>query len=238
MKKILFVAAAMLLMMGANAQNTFKGTIKYKLESTGEVAMKIPDEQSIVEVKVFNDQAKLDNTIQRGNTITACQDFSQYLMYLSMNDISLETYEGDGKFMIKSEIKQSDIDSLTIPVTEGFYFEYKDGETKEVAGRTAKKAVLHVFDAEGTDHPMEFWYDPTIGPSHNFLFNGIAGMPLSFTQQLGEGKAISYTAIEVKEGKVKEVDLMLPAGFKATTQEEFNAFMQEMRDALELLGDE
>lgn len=238
MKKILFVAAAMLLMMGANAQNTFKGTIKYKVESTGEVAMKIPEEQSIVEVKVLNDQAKMENIIQRGNVVTTCQDFSQYIMALSMNDITLESYEGDGKFLLKNEITQSEIDSLTIPVDEGYYFEYKEGATKEIAGRTGKQAILHVFDAEGTDHPIEFWYDPTIGPAHNFLFNGIAGMPLTFSQQLGEGREMTFTAIEVKEGKVKDVDLLLPAGFKAVSQEEFAAFMQELQDAISLLRDE
>lgn len=238
MKKILFVAAAMLLMMGANAQNTFKGTVKYKVESTGEVAVQIPEDQSVVEVKVFNDQAKMGTTIQRGNELTVCQDFSQYLMYLSMNDITLETYSGDGKFMIRQQITQSEIDSLTIPVNEGFYFEYVEGETKTISGRNAKKAIMHAFDAEGTDHAIEFWYDPTIGPSHNFLFNGIAGMPLTFTQQQGEGKAYTFTAIEVKEGKVKDTDLLLPAGYKQVSGEEFGAFMQELQDAFELLGDE
>lgn len=237
MKKTLFVAAAMLLMMGANAQNTFKGTVKYKIESTGEVAFQIPEEQSTVEVKVFGEQAKMGNTVQNGRKVTQCVDYSMYVLGLkSQFDVELESDWGDAKFMFKNEVTQNEIDSLTIPVTEGYYFEYVAGETKTVADRTAKKAVLHVFDDEGTDHPIEFWYDPTIGPSNNFLFNGIAGMPLQFTQNAGEGRAITYTAVEVKEGKVKEADLLLPAGYKEVSTEEYKTFMTELKDAMEVAG--
>lgn len=237
MKKVLIVAAAMLLMVGVNAQNTFKGIVKYKIESTGEVPFQIPEDQSTVEVKVFNESAMMGQTIQNGRKVTQCVDYGQLLQYLAYKEVELESDWGAAKFMIRQEITQQDIDSLTIPVNVGFYFEYKDGETKELCGRSAKKAVLHVFDDEGADHPIEFWYDPTIGPANNFLFNGIAGMPLLFTQDAGEGRAITYTAFEVKEGKVKEADLLLPSGYKELSSEEYQTFQMEVRDALELAGD-
>ena len=237
MKKVLVVAVAMLLTMGAMAQNSFKGTVKYKLESVGETAFQIPDEQSVVEVKVFDDQAMMGQTIQSGKTITSCIDYGMYIQYLLSQDIELETYTGDGKVMTKRTVEQAMIDSLTIPSTTGAYFEYVDGETKEIAGWEAKKALLHVFNDEGKDNPIEFWYTPEIGPTPNFLFNGIAGMPLQFTMPIGEGREMSYTAIEVKKGKVKAVDLLLPAGYKEVSDEEHALIARELKDALELLGE-
>ena len=236
MKKILFAATAVLMMMGAQAQNTFKGTITYKIESTGQVAFQIPADQSVKVVKVYENKAMLDQTIQNDRVLTSCVDFSPYIQGLLANDIELETYTGDGKMMLKSTIEQSDIDSLTIPVTEGYYFEYVDGETEQIAGITAKKTIMHNFNDEGEDEPIVFWYSPEIGPAVNFLFGvGIKGLPLKFTVDAGEGKAITYTATEVKEGKVKEVYLLLPAGYTAVTEEEYANFMQELKDAIELL---
>lgn len=235
MKKVLIVAVAMLLTMGTMAQNSFKGIVKYKLESAGETAFQIPEEQSIVEVKVYENQAMMGQTIQSGKTITSCIDYGMYIQYLLSQDIELETYTGDGKVMTKQTVDQGTIDSLTIPATKGIYFEYVKGETQEIAGWTANKAILHVFNDEGKDMPIEFWYTPEIGPTPNFLFNGIAGMPLKFTMPAGEGRAIAYTAIEIKKGKVKEADMLLPAGFKEVTDEEHALIARELQEALELL---
>lgn len=45
MKKIILAVAIMLLAFGAaTAQNTFRGIVKYKIESTGKVDIKIPAE--------------------------------------------------------------------------------------------------------------------------------------------------------------------------------------------------
>lgn len=238
MKKILLVATAMLLMVGANAQNTFKGIVKYKIESTGQVAFQIPAEQSVVEVKIYDNQAMMGQSIQNGRTLTSCVDYSPYIQYLLSQDIELETYRGDGKMMIKQTIDQKDIDSLTIPVTEGFYFEYVDGETQEICGVKCNKTIMHKFNEEGKDEPVIFWYAPNMGPEVNFLFGaGIKGLPMMFTVDAGEGKAVTYTATEVKSGKVKEADLLLPAGYKSVTDEELGQFMQELKDAMELLED-
>lgn len=239
MKKVLVAAVAMLLTVGAMAQNEFKGIVKYKLESVGETAFQIPEGQSVVEVKVFEDQAMMGQTIQSGKTITSCIDYGMYIQYLLSQDIELETYTGDGKVMTKQTIDQNTIDSLTVPTTKSGsgYFEYVAGETQEIAGWKANKAILHVYDDEGKDNPIEFWYTPEIGPTPNFLFNGIAGMPLKFTMPLGEGREMSYTAIEIKKGKVKAVDLLLPAGYKEVTSEEHALIARELREALELLQD-
>lgn len=244
MKKVLLLVAvlAMTATMTMQAQNKFRGIVKYKLESTGTTSFQIPAESSTAELKVYDDQLLMGQQIQNSNyRVTQNADFSPYISYLAANDITLETYTGDGKFLIKTDHRKSEGDSLSIEDKEPghFYFEYVDGETNKVAGMTTKKAVLHVYSEDtGEDNPITFWYTDEIGPEYNFLFNGIKGVPLQFEQQLGEGKAVTYTATEIVKGKVKDVDMLLPAGFKEASEEEFNAFMKELQEAVELLGDE
>lgn len=229
----------MLLTLGTvNAQNNFRGIVKYKIESTGQVAMQIPAEQSTVEVKVYDDQIMLGNSIQRGMTITQCIDMSMALAYLAANDIELESYQGDGKFLVKDKATKESLDSLALEDKEPghFYFEYAN-ETRDILGYTAKKLIMHSYDEEGVDHPAECWYTDQIGPEYNILFNGIKGMPLVLAQNQGEGKQITYTATEIVKGKVKEVDLLLPAGYKEASKEELQTFMKEFQEAIELLQD-
>ena len=77
MKKLLIAVSVMLLTMGAaSAQNSFRGIVKYQLESTGKVDVKIPAEQSIVEVKVYDNQIRLGQTTQNGFKVAQAADFS------------------------------------------------------------------------------------------------------------------------------------------------------------------
>lgn len=243
MKKLAILATALLVVasMTVQAQNKFRGIVKYKLESTGTTSFQIPAEQQTVELKVYDDQLFMSSKLQNGYKVTTNADFSPYISYLAANDIELETYTGDGKFLIRETHSKAEADSLSIVdnAPGHFYFEYVAGETQEMVGMTAKKAILHVFDEDsGEDNPITFWYTDEIGPEYNFLFNGIKGVPLKFEQQLGEGKAVTYTCTEIVKGKVKDVDMLLPAGFKEATEEEFNKFMKELQEAIELLGDE
>lgn len=243
MKKIAILATILLTVatLSVQAQNKFRGIVKYKLESTGSTSFQIPAEQSTAELKVYDDQLLMGSQVQNGYTVTANADYSMYIQYLAANDIELETYRGDAKFLIRSKHSKAEADSLSIPDNEPghFYFEYVDGETQPMVGMTAKKAILHVFDEDsGEDNPITFWYTDEIGPEYNFLFNGIKGVPLKFEQQLGDGKAVTYTCTEIVKGKVKDVDMLLPAGFKEASEEELKNFMKELQEAVELLGDE
>lgn len=243
MKKLAILATALLVVasMTVQAQNKFRGIVKYKLESTGTTSFQIPAEQSTAELKVYDDQLLMGPQIQNGYKVTANADYSMYIQYLAANDIELETYRGDAKFLVRENHTEAEGDSLAIEDKEPghFYFEYVDGETQEIVGLTAKKAILHHYDEDtGEDTPTVFWYTDEMGPKYNFLFGGIKGVPLKFEQQLGEGKAVTYTCTDIVKGKVKDVDMLLPAGFKEATEEEFNKFMKELQEAIELLGDE
>ena len=222
-----------------------------KVESTGTTAMTIPEAAATAEIKVDGNnlftkspiflmsymgaECVLINNLK--NTI--CMDLSQIVGYLRAQGSEFD-YQGSGKILVKDESKPSDFDSLEIKDTEPghFYYEYVDGETKEIAGKTAKKMVRHVYDEDGVDHPMVMWYSDEIGPKINVLFSGIKGMPLECTIDAGEGRAITYTATEIVTGKVKEVDFLLPDGYDTLGEEELKTFFEQLQEEIELLQGE
>lgn len=248
MKKFFIIAAIACLSFGSLfAQNNFRGTISYTLTSTGETEFKIPDEMATAELKIFDSKVLASsqiflmnygglasNVLVDGRKQFICMDLSQIFMYLSANDVELD-YKGSSKLLITDELSQSEIDSLTIPVTEGYYIEYVAGETKTIAGKTAKKAIIHAFNEDGEDHTTTFWYTDEIGPEVNPIFNGIKGVTLEYSMEIGEGRQITLTATEVKSGKVKEVDLLLPSGYESISQEDFGALFKQIREEMEYL---
>lgn len=249
MKKILLVAAiACLSVTTLFAQNKFRGSVVYTVTSSGEKNFEIPDQIKTAEIKVFDSKAFTSsqiffignpfasNILIDGRKQYICMDLSQLFMYFSANDVELD-YKGSSKILVTDEITQAQIDSLTIPVTEGYYIEYKD-ETKTIAGKTAKKAIIHAFSEDGEDHPSTFWYCEEMGPEVNAIFNGIKGMALEYSMDLSEGRQITLTATEIKEGKVKEVDLLLPDGFESLTNEQYTSLFNQIQEELKYLQEE
>ena len=250
MKKIFALAATVLLTVGGvMAQNTFKGVVKYKVESTGKVAVDLPEEVRSAEIKVSgNDMftkspifcsGMTEAVLVQDLTSTSCQNLGMYLSYLRSQDFEF-TYQGAGKILVKSTAKASDFDSVDIVDTEPghFYYEYVPSETKQIAGFTAKKMIRHSYDDEGVDHPMTMWYSDEIGPKINILFGGIKGMPLECTMEVGEDRAVTYTATEIVKGKVKEADFLLPDGYETLSEEEMETLGEELNEAIELMQGE
>lgn len=237
MKKVLFATTLMLLGMGTLcAQNNFRGIVKYKIESTGKVAITIKPEQSTAEIKVYDNQILSGQTVQTGFKVVQAADFSPYISYLAANDIELESYTGDGKFLIRDEISKEKLDSgYIIDKEPGHYYYENVDETKEMLGFTAHKLIMHRYDEEGNDNPAICWYTTEIGPEYCLVLGAIKGFPLVYTQELGEGRAITYTATDIVKGKVKETDMLLPAGYKDASGEEFETFQRELQEAIELL---
>lgn len=237
MKKVLFATTLMLLGMGTLcAQNNFRGIVKYKIESTGKVAITIKPEQSTAEIKVYDNQILSGQTVQTGFKVVQAADFSPYISYLAANDIELESYTGDGKFLIRDEISKEKLDSGYIVDKEpGHYYYENVDDTKEMLGFTAHKLIMHRYDEEGNDNPAICWYTTEIGPEYCLVLGAIKGFPLVYTQELGEGRAITYTATDIVKGKVKETDMLLPAGYKDASGEEFETFQRELQEAIELL---
>ena len=252
MKRVFsFLAALLFVAGGVMAQNNFKGIVKYKVESTGNVSMTIPEQAATAEIKVDGNSLFTKSAIfltgymgaecilVNNLKTTICMDLSQLIGYLRAQGSEFD-YQGGGKLLIKDEATASSFDSLTIVDKEPghFYYEYVDGETKDIAGQTAYKMVRHTYDEDGVDHPMVMWYSKEIGPAYNTLFSGLKGMPLQCTIDAGEGRAITYTATEVVKGKVKEADFLLPDGYETLSEEDLATLFQQLQEEIELLQGE
>lgn len=241
MKKTALTLVAFLMATTAIfAQNKFEGIVKYQVSSIGEVDMPLKPEQQEVRIFVYQHKAYLGNEQQKRLTVgrksNMILDLSSAIDYMKANDVWESDYEGSGKVIVSSELEQKDIDSLTIPCTEGFYFEYINGETKEIMGYATKKARMHVFGEDGKDNPIDIWYTSEIGPEFDMLLcTGLQGFPLEFATSAGEGKILQYKAVEITKGKVKNTDFMLPEGYDIIDQEAFGKLMKDINDAAELL---
>ena len=140
MKKIILAATIMLLTLGnIQAQNNFRGIVKYKIESTGKVDISIKPEQSTTEIKVYDNKILSGQTIQTDFKVAQAADFSQAIAYLAANGIELETYTGDGKFIVRAETTKEAIDSGYIEdkVAGHYYYEIVN-ETKDILGFTSE----------------------------------------------------------------------------------------------------
>lgn len=251
MKKLILSLAVLCLSVGTMmAQNSFKGIVKYKVESTGTVAFQIPAEAAVAEVKVDGSNLYTNSAIFKASpfsedvlvqnlTVSQCMNFGELLGYLRSNGSEFD-YQGAGKILIKQTQTVATLDSLTIEDKEPghFYYEYVSDETKEIAGYQAKKVIKHQYDAEGVDHPQTTWYSDAIGPQYNILFEGLKGMPLMCTVDAGEGKAITYTATEIVTGKVKEADFLLPDGYETLSDDDLKTLMTQIQEEIELLQGE
>ena len=116
------------------AQNKFEGIVKYQVSSIGEVDMPLKPEQQEVRIFVYQHKAYLGNEQQKRLTVgrksNIILDLSSAIDYMKANDVWESDYEGSGKVIVSSELEQKDIDSLTIPCTEGFYFENREQKTE------------------------------------------------------------------------------------------------------------
>ena len=257
-KNLIRLAAALMLTvsLSATAQNDFKGIVTYNVTSSGEMATEVPEQIQNPQVKVMGDKVYLDERAAslfatnagfgikgvnlEGRKTTICYDFSQILAAISQMGEELATYRGDGKMMVSMESTQGAIDSLSIKDTEPghFYLEYPEGQTKEIAGVSTQLARIHVYSEDGVESTHDIWFAPDMGPKGNTIFNGVKGLPMEMTLPLGEGRAFTVTATEVKKGKVKEVDFLMPEGFNKVTEEEFTTFMEEFSEVLQYLQEE
>ena len=237
MKK-LFVAALALLMTAGTlcAQNNFRGIVKYKVTSTGKVDVSIKPEQSEFEIKVYDNKLMVGTTVQNGLKTISATDLSQAIAYLAANDIELESYQGDGKILVRNEENVDSLKSIEDKDEEPghYYYEYVN-ETQDMLGYTAKKLIVHSFDEEGNDNPATCWYTTEIGPEYCLLLGRVKGLPLVYVQNGEGGKQITYTATEIVKGKVKEAEFLPPAGYRDMTDEELEELGKELNDAFELL---
>jgi GLPGLI family protein len=104
-------------------------------------------------------------------------------------------------------------------------------ETKVIAGITCKKANVKLKDSYGDNFNTTVYYAPEIGSKEiNFEgnFKDIPGLPLYYELKQNE-QLIVFEAKEIKKGKFKEIDFLIPSDFKELSPEEKQQLLDQFK---------
>jgi hypothetical protein len=199
----------------ANAQKSkaFAGTVKFSIKYEGELDPQkhVPGDQLYT---IYGNQMKLNNPqsviILNGDakTVTFLLDIPGYRM---------------GYTQTKEESQEE--------MAARKYTYVKGTETKVICGYTCTRYDVTIYDIEEDEEYKEIVYTTTeIGADENinaFGHPGLSGYPL-YSEFEHDGVKTIEEAVEVKKGKIKDVDFLVPGDYKMYTLDEFKEKIQEL----------
>ncbi len=128
--------------------------------------------------------------------------------------------ELNGKWYIRNKMTDEDLTKITYAET---------GNTKEIAGKKVKEINVSYKDDEGADQTETIWACDEIGPVVDMVnYPGLKAMPFVYSMELGE-ITVTFTVAELTEGKIKNTEMLMEAGYDELTQEEF---MEKLQSAM------
>jgi hypothetical protein len=201
-----------------NAQKLFRGTIRFQFTYLGNL-----DPAMLAQLPKFHTQLIYDNKSKEVPEYGSVQ--------ITDGDnktvIILQDQMGDKKYVKLNEAELKEMNELK----HGEKIEYIDS-TKTIAGYLCKKALFSYTDDEGKLVSNTIFYSEELGNEKiNFggEYEGLKGLPMEYQLNFGE-ISIKVTAIEVKKGKVKDTDFLIPSEFVEMTPEEKARIMQQSGD--------
>lgn len=218
MKKRVFLLA--LLFVGfmnlVNAQQgKWAGTVKYQLSWTGEIpeGAQLPTEW---ETKVFENKTKTMSfswAMMLGLPATELTDAAKKTITYTFDFSMIPVDELNGKWFIKKKITDADFAEISYKET---------GNTKEMAGKKVKEIICTSKDKDGADVTETIWACDEIGPMMDLMYYpGLKAMPFEFKIDLDDKISCQFTVSELTEGKVKNTELIMEAGYDELTEDEF-----------------
>ena len=218
MKKRVFLLA--LLCVGfmnlVNAQQgKWAGTVKYQLSWTGEIpeGAQLPTEW---ETKVFENKTKTMSfswAMMLGLPATELTDAAKKTITYTFDFSMIPVDELNGKWFIKKKITDADFAEISYKET---------GNTKEMAGKKVKEIICTSKDKDGADVTETIWACDEIGPMMDLMYYpGLKAMPFEFKIDLNDKISCQFKVSELTEGKVKNTELIMEAGYDELTEDEF-----------------
>lgn len=218
MKKRVFLLA--LLFVGfmnlVNAQQgKWAGTVKYQLSWTGEIpeGAQLPTEW---ETKVFENKTKTMSfswAMMLGLPATELTDAAKKTITYTFDFSMIPVDELNGKWFIKKKITDADFAEISYKET---------GNTKEMAGKKVKEILCTSKDKDGADVTETIWACDEIGPMMDLMYYpGLKAMPFEFKIDLNDKISCQFTVSGLTEGKVKNTELIMEAGYDELTEDEF-----------------
>ena len=225
MKKIfsISVIAAFALCMftniNANAQKSksFGGTVKFHIKFEGDIDPQkhVPRDEMFT---IFGNKIKSTPSYYQGmiSTITNYDALTTTILY---------NVPGNKMGYIDTSEKYD-------PATATTKYTYTESsETKTICGYVCKRYDVKIYDEEEDEEVSLILYTTTeIGDNDNInlmSYPGLSGYPL-YTEITQEGIKIIQEATEIKKGKIKAVDLLIPSDYKIMSVEEVNESLQQL----------
>ena len=191
----------------------FTGTIIYSLTYTGDI-----DPATLAlqpkEITVYILGNKLKTEVQQGGAyITQIQDGDA-----KSQTVLLDIEMAGKKFVIRKTSEDIEKELSELPESTIRYVD----ETKEIAGYICSKGELITKDNDGEETITTFYYTKELGNkawNYGTEYSEVDGAILEYEEGSGNF-SVKYIAKQVKKGKVKEIDFLVPADFEEVTPDQ------------------
>jgi hypothetical protein len=202
-----------------NAQKKFKGVINYTISYSGTIdAATAAQQPKVMVLSIYENISKMNLPLGPVNIDVVTNGDTKSTT--TMLDIM-----GEKKYfkMSTEEIEKKIAEK---PAPE---IKYMD-DTKTVAGYVCKKAEYSEKDEEGKVSTAVVYYNEELGGealNYGGQFSKLKGLPLEYVITGADGIITTFSATEVKKGKVKDTDFLIPSDYVEMTPEEKAQMMQQ-----------
>ncbi|HOY30771.1 MAG TPA: hypothetical protein PKW80_02720 [Bacteroidales bacterium] len=201
------------------AQKKFKGVVNYTIAYSGTIDPATAAQQpKLMILSIYENKQKMNIPMGPVN-IDIITDGD------NKTSTTLLDIMGEKKYykMTTEEIEKQISESPEPVIT------YKD-ETKTVAGYVCKKAEYSVTQDDETSTSVVYYTEELGGEMLNYggQFNKLKGVALEYVVTTPDGIITTFTATEVKKGKVKDTDFLIPDDYTELTAEEKEQMKQQL----------
>ncbi len=225
MKKIVSSTLVILVLLGAfsinaSAQKKFKGVINYTIAYSGTIdAATAAQQPKLMVLSIYENLQKMNIPLGPVNIDIITNGDAK-------TQVTLLDIMGDKKYYkMTSEEIEAKIKEKPAPEIK-----YSD-ETKTIAGYVCKKAEYIEKDEDGKVSNAVIYYTEELGGealNYGGQFNKLKGVPLEYVVTTADGIITTFSATEVKKGKVKDTDFLIPSDYVELTAEEKAQMMKQM----------
>jgi GLPGLI family protein len=211
LKSLMILSIALLSTSLSVSAQGFKGVLVYTLSYTGNIdAATLAQQPKTMTMSILGNKTKMNFPV--GPIVIDVITDADKKETMTLIDMM-----GEKKYYKTTDAEiQEEQNKNGAPVIR-----YLD-ETKTIAGYTCKKAEFVTKDDDDKEVVVTVYYSEEIaGPNANYggSFPGLKGFPMEYTMTQGEINT-TFTVTEVKKGKVKETDFLLPVDYVEFTPEE------------------
>ncbi|HQP16906.1 MAG TPA: hypothetical protein PLB59_13170 [Bacteroidales bacterium] len=214
---VIIMSVALIFGINSFAQKTFKGIITYTIAYSGNIDPATAAQQpKTMILSIYENKQKMNLPLGPIN-IDVITDGD------NKTSTTLIDMMGDKKFYkITKEELDKKIAEEPVPAIA-----YKD-ETKTIAGYVCKKAEYAVTKDGETNTTVVYYTEELGNENLNYggQFHSLKGVPLEYVITTPDGIITTWTASEVKKGKVKETDFLIPDDYVELSAEEKEQMMK------------